>query len=263
MTLKELFEGVLISTNKTQSPTLLLRDFNYILNDVVSDVVRDLYVAFEANQITLDYLKGLKRELTITNTGVLDPVDTTKTLQLVQGGLLPNGQPGSTVTDLPSDYRHFTGAILCYEVTTPVFDDCYKVGDLIFHGTKRHDADLRAASIADLFLKPTYFEPKHSIIGGKVFFITGDHPGIIIKSVQLEYLKTPAKLTLTQADAFNQTEDTSSKLEFDDITNKEIKRRLVQRIMERNGDPRTGSYTQVTDMQPPKDATIGVFGQQQ
>lgn len=262
-TVKQLYEAFLVNIRKEQSPTLHLRDFNYHINDVISDVIRDIALGFEANQKSLDYLKGIKKLVTIpASPGTfVDPNDTAATpttLQLNPGGLFPGGTPGSLSTPLPFDYRHFTGAVICYEATADIIDACYPANTEFQFPTKRLSADQISAIIGDLFLTPRYDNPYHTIIDNSIYFVTGDHPNVDIKEVQFQYLKTPQEVTLTQADAFNQTQDNSQVLEFDEHMNYEILMRLVQRIMERNGDPRTQSYTQVSREQPPADAVAGV-----
>ena len=262
-TVKSLYEAFLVNIRKEQSPHLHLRDFNYHINDVISDVIRDIALGFEGNQKSLDYLKAIKKvvEVPVAPNSFVDPADTSPTpvtLQLNPSSLYPGGTPGALVSPLPFDYRHFTGAIVCFEAVVDIIDDCYPAGEEFYFPTRRYSADDRSATIADLFSAPRYYQPGHAIIDKSIHIITGNHPGIDIKNVQFEYLKTPAKVTLTQQDAFNQTEDNSQVLEFDQHMNYEILMRLVQRIMERNGDPRTQSYTQVSREQPPADAIQGV-----
>lgn len=261
MTVKELFEGTLIFTNKEQSPHTHLREFNFYANEVISDVVRDIARAFEANQKSLDYLKAIKRTISITPTPKDDPTDTSDTPQVLEivNGVYKNSQK----FNLPKNYRHLTGVTICYEVTgTEIFDDCYEQGNVFEYGTKPLDSSQRANITADIFQRDRYFQPYHMILDQECYIITGDHPGIDVQRVQFDYLKTPDRVTLTYNQAFVDTEDTSVVMEFDEITCREIRDRLVQMILEKNGDPRTGSYTQISQSQPPADAMDGIGGAQ-
>jgi hypothetical protein len=52
----------------------------------------------------------------------------------------------------------------------------------------------------------------------------------------MDYLKTPQEIVLTQADAFNDTQDNSMVLEFDDVSAEQIRQYTVIKYLERTND---------------------------
>jgi len=253
MTTKELYEGVLTEVAKEQSPHIQLYEFNHYANEAVSDFVDDIYIAFEASQKSLDYLKAIKRTINITTAGVPDPENATLTIQLN-----PGDYPDSNRFDLPSNYRHLTNLIVNYNVSQPIFNTCYEVGDRFQYGSKRLDSDRYSSIIADPWNRPRYFRIYHSILDQECYVFSGVHPGLDIESVQMDYLKTPKRINITLQQAFQDTIDNSEVLEFDDIASRKILDKIVQKILERNQDPRTSSHSQINQLQPPADVIQNV-----
>ena len=197
MTAKELFEGYLIETVKEESPQYHLREFNFKLNRVINEFVRNIVVSFEQNQMSLDYLKALKRTQEFTT-------------------FLP-GLKGGVKYTLPSDYRHLTNCIVFWNITAPIIDECYEVGNVINFKSNRLDSDTQAAITRDHWLRPRYFRPFHQMSDNEVEILSGIHPGVEMAKVVMDYIKTPEKITLTNTQAFQDTIDTSQVLEFDEI----------------------------------------------
>lgn len=258
-TKKRLYEAIIARMNKTQAPSISVREFNYELNDVILDVVRDYAIAMEAGQIPLDYLRNLKEiaDLDFTNDfrGAL--------LTPTQNGLLPGGLAGGNqgvTTPLPSDYRHVTGVIVCFEVTGTIVDECFPVGSQPCYGAKRYDAGLTAATVTDVFLQPRYYQPGYSVIGNRLYVITGSHTNIDVKYVQLQYIKQPKEIIIDLNESAD-TQDSTTELEFDLQLNYEIASRLAQRLMERDGNPRMGTHTQSNQLQTSQDVVSAMGGQ--
>lgn len=63
-----------------------------------------------------------------------------------------------------------------------------------------------------------------------------------LKEVQIDYVKVPQHIRLTQ-EQIDLTEDTSQIMEFPDYVNQEIINELVHLVMERTSDPRIGTHT--------------------
>lgn len=237
MTIKELFEGSLIESRKELSPMVLLREFNHYANQAIESVVNDYYIAFETNQKVLDYLKALKTNLQIAATSITPTAAYRDALRF----------------DLPTNYRHLTGLLICYEVVGAVTESCLAVGEIFEHGSKRIDSDRYVSIIQDPYQKPRYFNPYHILQGTEAILLTGNHPGINVKSVTLDYLKRPATVALTQNQAFTDTVDVSENLEFDEITNQKILDKLIQFLMERSSDPRLATFPASSNLQPQVD----------
>jgi hypothetical protein len=263
MTVKEIYEGVLIEVRKENFPHIHLRDFNHYLNDSVSEIIDDIYIAFEKNQKSLDYLKAIKRSIVVNNTigtgltATPDP-NGVDTITIADGSY-----QGSVKFILPSDYRHLTNLIVKYKVNSLIPDDCYEVGNRFQMGSKRLDDDTFASIVADPFQRPRYFEPKHAILGSECFVLTGQTNGRLstaplqIESILLSYLKTPQRYALTLSQANQDISDTSQKMEFDDITNRLVLDRIIQKLLERNMDQRTQSFTQINQPQTRQDVLAG------
>lgn len=244
-TKKRLYEAIIARMNKTQAPNISVREFNYELNDVILDVVRDYAMLMESGQIPLDYLRNLKDVIEEITTAPSD-----KGTILTVSSLIPGAD--NFKTPVPTDYRHVTGIIVCYTVTGAVVDECYQPTDTLYFGAKRMDSDMNAAIVSDVFQQPRYHDPKYSVIGNNIHIFTGTHTNIDVTAIQLHYIKQPQEVIINLNDSFD-TQDTTE-LEFDLQLNYEIASRLAQRLMERDGNPRMGSHTQVNQVQPSQDA---------
>ena len=60
MTLKQVYEALLVEMNKVEAPSLLLPDFNYLVNKAVLQYINTRYNIYDANQQTTDDLRVLK-----------------------------------------------------------------------------------------------------------------------------------------------------------------------------------------------------------
>lgn len=254
-TKKRLYEAIIARMNKTQAPSISVREFNYELNDVILDVVRDYAIAMEAGQIPLDYLRNLKDVATLNYTTAFKGA----LLQPTQNGVLPTLGVNEGVTSiLPSDYRHVTGIIVCFKVgANGIIDECYPPNSVPCFGAKRYDGGLSAATVSDVFLQPRYYQPGYSIIGNTLYIITNTHSDLTVDSVQLHYIKQPQEVIINLNESVD-TIDSSTPLEFDLQLNYEIASRLAQRLMERDGNPRMNTHTQVNQVQPSQDLTASM-----
>lgn len=232
MTEKQLFEGTLIEVNKEGAPPFHLREFNHYANESVSEVIDDLYIAFETGQKVLDYLKGIKRIFEVSD-----------------ADLSPGIYDDSFVFTLPADYRHLTNLLIKYKITAPVFDACYQVEDIITYGSKRLDSDTYASIVSNPFGRPKYYEPKHIIVDNRIYLLTGAHTGIEITSVSMDYLKIPKVINLTYQQASQDTIDNSAQLEFDDITNRKILDKLVLKLLEKFQSQRLATQPGINQVQ--------------
>lgn len=67
-----------------------------------------------------------------------------------------------------------------------------------------------------------------------------------LKEVQVDYIKSPQYIRLTQ-EQIDLTEDTSQMMEFPDYVNQEIINELVHLVMEHSNDPRLSNNIQITN----------------
>lgn len=246
MTAREIFEYALIELNKVEAPSLLLEDYNYFINKAVYQYVNKMYNLYDLNQQKTDDLRVLKATSIIEAAPVTEP-----------------GAFGERIYkfNLPNDYLHLLNCIVQYTVKKTF--KCYEASDLINFGARRLTADMYSQIINNYYMRPMYKRPYYflnnvtpedssnvtlEIRYGK------DDKVFTLKSILVDYLKTPTKINLTQ-DQVDQTEDTSQVLEFPDYVCQEIINELVKLLMENASDPRLQSNIPVNQtIAPPPQA---------
>ena len=62
MTVRDIYEALLIELNKVSAPSFLLGDFKYYLNKVIGQFINKKYNFFEINQQLVDDLRVLKTQ---------------------------------------------------------------------------------------------------------------------------------------------------------------------------------------------------------
>ena len=65
MTLRTLYDNLLIELNKVEAPSLLLEDFIYFANKAVQQYINKRYNQYDMTQQTTDDLRVLKNSLVI------------------------------------------------------------------------------------------------------------------------------------------------------------------------------------------------------
>lgn len=107
MTLRQVYEGVLIEIDKVQAPSMLLEDFNYLCNKAIHQYVNKRYNLYDVNQQTTDDIRVLKTTATLT-----------ATKSNIYGIEQSNDSPYSGIyeVNLPSDYLHVLNCICDFEV---------------------------------------------------------------------------------------------------------------------------------------------------
>lgn len=60
MTYRDLYDAALVETNKLEAPSLLLEDYNYLINKAIQQKVNKSYNTYEMNQQATDDLLALK-----------------------------------------------------------------------------------------------------------------------------------------------------------------------------------------------------------
>ena len=96
MTAKQLYEYIHVELNNTNSPNILLEDFNYLVNKAINQFVNKRYNIYDVNQQTTDDLGVLKANSILTPTRITNY----DSLSLVDNGM------AVYYVDLPSDYLH-------------------------------------------------------------------------------------------------------------------------------------------------------------
>ena len=60
MTIRNLYDAALIEINKLEAPSMLLEDYNYLINKAIQQKVNKSYNLYEMNQQVTDDLMALK-----------------------------------------------------------------------------------------------------------------------------------------------------------------------------------------------------------
>lgn len=97
MTVRELYNNVLVELNKVQAPSLLLEDFVYLVNKAVQKYINKRYNFFEMNQQLTDDLRVLLKTSEPLATSNLTSFD------------------GAVQYDLPDDYMHMLNCICGFD----------------------------------------------------------------------------------------------------------------------------------------------------
>lgn len=146
MTIRQVFEAVLIECNKIQAPTLKLYEFNYLIKKAINQYVNKKYNIYGLNQQTTDDLRVLQSSSSI------------------RAGELKNSNYQSGFyyeVNFPSDYLHLLNLRCIYEITST--KNCQEKGSYIEIPAKRLTSDSWGQIITDTYNKPSYKNPYYYI----------------------------------------------------------------------------------------------------
>ena len=138
--------------NKVQAPSLLLEDFNYLINKAINQFVNKRYNIYDVNQQTTDDLRVLK------STVRLDVTDTSETTDVAKKDSLY----GAVYEfELPKDYLHLLNCVCEYKVNKQF--KCYDEGSYVQFGATRLTSDLWSKIINNFYMRPDYRRPYYFI----------------------------------------------------------------------------------------------------
>lgn len=272
MSLRDLYETLLVEMNKENAPNILLEDFNLFVNKAINQYVNKRYNIYEVNQQVTDDLSVLKGTVIYTN-----DVDESKVNPIVKP-LSENSNPykgpskiykGVYQFELPEDYFHILNFTCTFEVQKQY--RCYDPGDVFEIGATKLTADVWNQVVNNFWNKPTYRRPYFYIHYGaqevkdkrNSVRLGGDRNGhaqnilcelrigtdkadvFKLSQVTIDYLKVPMFYRLTQSQIDNVV-DTSDTLEFPDYVCWEIVNELVNIIMENVSDQRLQTHPVVS-----------------
>lgn len=138
MTLRQLYQNLLIEMNKVQAAPMLLEDFNYFVNKSVQQYINKKYNVYEINQQYSDDLRVLQ------TTATLDVTDSNS----------PNYQ---YEVFLPHDYLHLLNCICNFKAMKS--HKCIQSGDEFQYKATRLTADLWGQIINNYYMRPTHERP--------------------------------------------------------------------------------------------------------
>lgn len=277
MTVREVYEAILIELNKEQAPSMLLEDFNYFCNKAIQQYINKQYNVYDVNQQTSDNLRVL------STTAKLTPTYTDF-----------YGQKVAEV-QLPLDYLHILNCICSFKYKGG--KKCYEDQGNEQYSARRLTSDMWSQVNQNYYNRPTYKRPYYFIhnintgstlptdnyssdqnyltskpeesqeekrglltsitIGGEQHSLVvkeatnrygnsqpirmeircGNNPNFELETVYIDYLKTPQHIKLTQLQ-LDLVEDTSQLLEYPDYVCYEIVGELVKLFLENASDPR-------------------------
>ena len=142
MTIREVYQALLIELNKEQAPSMLLADFNYFYNKAAQQYLNKQYNMYDVNQQTSDNLRVL------STTAKLTP-----TYDDFYGEKI-------AVIELPLDYFHLLNCICSYRRTGP--NKCNQSGS-VQYSAKRLTSDMWSQVHRNYYNRHTYKRPYYFI----------------------------------------------------------------------------------------------------
>lgn len=253
MTIRQIFEAVLIECNKIQAPTLKLYEFNYLIKKAINQYVNKIYNIYDLNQQTTDDLRVLKSTISIPAT------EKNSDLEFYYE------------VNFPKDYLHLLNLRCIYQINNPkqcqeshveipakkltsdsygtIMTDVYnrpspKNPYYCICNIEIDNSDTESDTESFNLFKNTISEPiKPSSIGCKIR--CGNNSKFQLKNVIIDYIREPRNIQLTQ-EQLDLVDDTSQIMEFPDYVNQEIINELVHLILERSSNPRLNTNMQIT-----------------
>lgn len=146
MTSKQIYEAVLIESNKLQAPALKVYEFNYFVNQAISQFVNKVYSLYETTQQTTDDLGALKATATLAPKEI-EPTGN-KALDYYKGD--------TYLVEIPTDYLHMLNCIC-------VFEDSKKCGKVTVVGATKLVTDSWSGILEDVYNRPTKKKPYYYI----------------------------------------------------------------------------------------------------
>ncbi len=266
MTVKEVFESVLIELDKVASPTMLLSDFNYFLNKATYQYLNKKYGVFEISQQSNDDLRTLKA---------------TAKLSILY-------KEGKYICFLPEDYLHMLNCMLFFEKNNTCCGETSEI--LVQIPAVRLTADMKGGIYLNYYNKPSPRRPYYYInytnistalptgqydqttdntysrtiqVGNTTVsiddknalrYVRQANPTTIemellygnsnkyeIKHITIDYLKNPQIMYLSQSELDSVT-DESQIMEFQTYVCYEIINELVKLMLENNTNPRLQTH---------------------
>lgn len=262
MTLKEVYEAMLIELNKNFGSTdLLLEDFNYFVNKGILQYVQKRYNVSETNRQVLDDLKN------IIVPGELSKAELTSTKN--KGWYFFKGE-------LPDDYLHLMSCDVEFVVRADF--ECFKENHVEVVEVFPLTTSVEKKARSNFWFKPSFKKPYYRVTGDRSTYDTSTPKGILSKlevtfgdspylldehnqliipdakveleKVYYEYLKVPDKMTLTYEE-LDEISDSSQLMEFSEDVCGEIIKETIKLVALKTGNPLIQNYDQINMSVPP------------
>lgn len=141
---------MLVEMNKLEAPSMLLEDFNYIINKAIYQYINKRYNIYDVNQQTSDDLRVLKSTAILTpNTG--------------SNSYGENDPIFGNIAEfnLPLDYMHLLNCMCNFKVEEDF--KCYNKGDNVQFAARRMTSDMWSQVLNNFYLRPMYRRPYYFI----------------------------------------------------------------------------------------------------
>ena len=155
MTVKNIYEALLVEMNKVQAAPLLLEDFNYLLNKAIHLYTNKKYNLYDVNQQSTDDLRVLKA------TTFIKPFEDNNPMVPGTGDITSKLYGNIAKFKLPMDYYHLLNCVVIYDVQRRY--KCYDEGDQWQTGAMRLTSDIWPQIINDFYRRPSYKNPYYFI----------------------------------------------------------------------------------------------------
>lgn len=247
MTVRDLYDAALIEVNKLEAPSILLEDFNYLINKAIQQKVNKSYNLYEINQQSTDDLLALRVPVKLT---VHSDVN----------HRVPN-ESVHYFCDMPLDYWHILNCVIEYDDTWADKNLCSKSPNVTSSIARKLTSDLYPSIINNAYFKPSPRNPYYRVIktGTNTIEVAinsildpcsaetenkvildlrcGDTDRYVPVCVYVDYLKTPNHIELSHDDLKNELDNTPN-MEFSDYVCYEIINEFVKLLLENASDPR-------------------------
>ena len=259
MTVRTLYDNLLIELNKVEAPSLLLEDFIYFANKAVQQYTNKRYNQYDITQQTTDDLRVLKQSCSLNITSTEKEVN------------IAPSEDARWQCELPNDYLHLLNCIVVfdknssYEYSRKCDTESNK--SKVKSMARRLTSDMYPSIMQNAYFKPSYKCPYYFITNYNETYKDGSTNAKLEdtlnpsdenndsttkhvmeircgstskyypKTVFIDYLRVPSTLALTYADLESEF-DRSQALEFPEYVCYEIQNELVKLVLENIEDPR-------------------------
>lgn len=162
MTARQVYEALLIECNKVQAPSILLEDYNYIIQKAINQWINKRYNVYDYNQQTTDDLAVLKATQVITmHKKATDKYPTTANTNSSEDSRYTGIYGAVYEAELPLDYYHILNCV-CEFVPKKNFK-CYDKNYPVYFTASRLTSDMWGGIINNHYMRPMYKRPYYYI----------------------------------------------------------------------------------------------------
>lgn len=230
MTLRQLYESLLLKLRKENAPAIHLEEFNEAYRAVVNKFSESVGLSSGTTQNSKDGERFFRAQTTLTDFNN------------------PGRLPLSEVLPYPERYRHLRELRATFELVRDIPEFCWKRGELKTFNSKPIDVGQIGYIENDPFISAMFTEPKYLIENDGILFWYGTDKRVRLSKIDLFYVQHLVNIVLTYEDLDGA--DTSPQMPFDEMTNEDIADKITTYFMERQLDPRGQSFMQINTKQP-------------